>query len=280
MTDSLRPSSLRPSGDTPPSAGNTPDLPPEASPEGAIRALKRVLRSAETFTQRHQKEPAIFLTYQYFTHHPVARLNQKRLQAILEAVGRRSAELGRPLRILDLACGGGLITCALASMGHRTLGVDLNASEIRMARLFAQEEKLDGMFLQTDLLNDAGWERTAQETLGGKPDIVTLAYALHHLPEISPFLKRLGRWLEAPSQLLINEENPNAPMFRLKHRVRTWIQKDTETEWHRPFEEWKRLIETHGFQVSSRITGLDLLPGMSRIKPDKCWSIVFSAQRG
>jgi 2-polyprenyl-3-methyl-5-hydroxy-6-metoxy-1,4-benzoquinol methylase len=220
------------------------------------------------------------LSYKFFTRHPVARLYLLRLMAMLEAVGRRSAELRRPLRILDLACGGGLITCALASMGHRALGIDLSASEIRMARLFAQEEKLDGMFLQTDLLADPNWERTAQDTLGGKPDIVTLAYALHHLPEVSPFLKRLGRWLDPPSQLLINEENPKAPMFRLKHRVRTWIQRDTESEWHRPFEEWKRLIEAHGFQTSPKITGLDLLPGMSRVNPDKCWSIVFSAQRG
>ena len=185
---------------------------PESSPESAERALRRVLRCAEQFTDRHLQEPAISLTYRYFTHHPVAKLNQKRLQTLLQVVGRRSAELKRPLRVLDLACGGGLITCALASMGHRTLGLDLNPQEIRMARLFALEEKLDGMFAQTDLLGDPAWERSAQETLGGKPDIVCLAYALHHLPEISPFLKRLSRWLEpprpAPHQ---RRENPLAP---------------------------------------------------------------------
>jgi 2-polyprenyl-3-methyl-5-hydroxy-6-metoxy-1,4-benzoquinol methylase len=253
--------------------------PPESSPVGASRALKRVLRSAESFAERHQKEPAILLTYQYFTRHPVAGLNQKRLGVLLDTVGCRSAQLGRPLRILDLACGGGLITCAFASMGHRTLGVDLNAAEIRMARLFAQEEKLDGMFIQTDLLNDPSWERAAEETLGGKPDLVNLAYALHHLPEVSPFLERLSRWLDPPSQLLINEENTRAPMFRLKHRVRSWIQRDTDTEWHRSFDEWKRLIEAHGFAVQPKPIGLDWLPGMARVKPDRCWSIVFTAQR-
>jgi 2-polyprenyl-3-methyl-5-hydroxy-6-metoxy-1,4-benzoquinol methylase len=252
---------------------------PESSPEGAIKAVSRVLRSAGSFAARHQRDPAISLTYRYFTSHPFARLNQLRLRALLERVGARSAELRRPLRVLDLACGGGLITCALASMGHRTLGIDLNASEIRMARLFAQEESLDGMFLQTDLLNDPAWERTAQETLGGKPDVVSLAYALHHLPEVTPFLKRLSRWLEAPSQLLINEENPGALTFRLKHQLRGWLQKDTDTEWHRPYAEWKRLLEGHGFVIVPPLIGLDLLPGIARVKPDKCWSIVFTAQR-
>lgn len=253
---------------------------PEGSPKGAEQAVKRVLKSAESFAERHADDGAISLTYRYFTKHPVAPLNQRRLRALLEAAGQRAAELKRPLRILDLACGGGILTCALASMGHRALGVDLNVSEIRMARMFAQEEKLDGMFLQTDLLADAVWERSAQETLGGKPDIVTLAYALHHLPEITPFLKRLENWLEPPTQLLINEENPSSLLFQLKHRVRTWLQKDTDTEWHRSFAEWKRLIEAHGFKVSPQITGLDMLPAMSRVKPDRCWSIVFTAQRG
>lgn len=258
---------------------NSVDL-PEASPQGAKHALNRVLRSADSFVRRHPSDDAIQRTFHYFTHHSVAPLNQKRLEAILETAGRRSAELKRPLRVLDLACGGGLITCALAAMGHRVLGIDLDAHEIRMARLFAQEEKLDGMFVQKDLLADPNWEQAAQETLGGKPDLVILAYALHHLPEVTPFLKRLGAWLEPPSQLLINEENPRSPMFRLKHRIRTWIQKDTETEWHRTLAEWTRLVEAHGFQVQPNLRGLDLLPGMSRIKPDKCWSIVFTAQRG
>ena len=242
-------------------------------------ALQRVLKSAQAFTDRHQSDPAISLTYRYFTQHPVARLNQKRLLMMLQTVSQRSAELKRPLRILDLACGGGLVTCALASMGHRTLGLDFNAAEIRMARLFAQEEKLDGMFVQTDLIQDPAWEQAAQETLGGKPDIVTLAYALHHLPEVSAFVARLGRWLEPPSLLLINEENPRSPMFRLKHRVRTWIQKDTETEWHQSIDQWRDLVQTHGFGGLSNVKGLDMLPGMSRVKPELCWSIVFSAQR-
>jgi SAM-dependent methyltransferase len=253
---------------------------PEASPHRALQALKRVLKGAEAFVQRHPDDPGISLTYRYFTDHPFAALNQRRLQRILEVSGQRTAQLGRPLRILDLACGGGIITCALASMGHRTLGMDASSSEIRMAKVFAQEERLDGVFVQTDLLRDPGWERVAQETLGGKPDIVTLAYALHHLPEVTPFLRRLGEWLDPPSQLLINEENPRSPSFRLKHRVRSWIQKDTDTEWHRSWDEWKRLIEPHGFKVSRPAVGLDLLPLIARVKPDRCWSIVFTAERG
>ncbi len=242
--------------------------------------VRKVTKAASSFLNRHRDEKGVGATFGYFTRHPVARLNRKRLKILLETLDSRAQALKRNLRVLDLACGGGLITSAVAEMGHRALGLDLSPEEIHLAKLFAQEEKLNGMFLQTDLLKNPDWERTAQEILGGKPDAVTLAYALHHLPEVESFIERLGRWLDPGSLLVINEENPDSPLFRLKHRIRGWIQKDTDTEWHRSFANWKQLLESRGFQVETRPQGMDLLPALPRINPEKCWSLVFTAQRG
>jgi 2-polyprenyl-3-methyl-5-hydroxy-6-metoxy-1,4-benzoquinol methylase len=247
-------------------------------PQGARQAVDSTLRRAAAFLARHPSEKEVHRTYGYFTRHLVAPLNQKRLTLILSALSQRSEELGRPLKVLDLACGGGVITCAVATMGHRALGMDLSPEEIRLAKLFAQEEKLGGLFWQTDLLQDAFWEKTAEETLGGKPDAVVLAYALHHLPQVEFFVDRLSRWLPQGTLVLVNEENLGAPLFRLKHVVRTWLQADTEVEAHRNFQGWKELLETRGFKVSGWV-GTDILPGISRISPRNCWSLVFSATK-
>src|SRR4051812_19906455 len=118
------------------------------------KALENTISCAASFRRRHQADPAVQLTFGYFTHHPVAPLNRKRLRIMLEAVENRSKQLGRPLRVLDLACGGGLITCAISSLGHTALGLDLSQDEIRLAQLFASEEKLPGKFQQADLLQD------------------------------------------------------------------------------------------------------------------------------
>ena len=240
--------------------------------------VNNILSRAASFRERHKNDRTVQLTFGYFTHHPVAPLNKKRLRYMLENLQKRSGELGRPLRVLDLACGGGLITCAIAALGHRTLGMDLSTDEIRWAQAFAHEENLNGMFVQADLLGPDSWERTAEEILGGKPDVITLAYALHHLPDVEAFVSRLSRWLDAGAQLLINEENPDAPLFRLKHRVRTWIQKDTDVEWHRTYLGWKQLLESARFETGLP-KGADILPGLGQMMPEKCWSLVFTAHK-
>ena len=245
----------------------------------ALQIVKKVTAEAAIFRQTHQADPAIGSTFGYFTSHPVAPLNHRRLVLILEAIRGLPAPSSRPFRVLDLACGGGLITCALAFDEHRALGIDLSEDEIRMAQLFAGERRLDGMFLRADLENDPTWEARVDTALAGKPDVVTLAYALHHLPKVEEFLARLSTYLPPGAVLVINEENPQSPLFRLKHWVRSWLQNDTDVEWHRTFDGWREVLQKHGFQVDSSPVGADPIPLLSRIAPLRCWSLVFKAKK-
>lgn len=243
------------------------------------QGISLILRSAASFLKRHSHEKSIRQTFGYFIHHPVATLNQKRLRLLLNYTEDYSKALKRPLRILDLTCGGGIITCALAHFGHRVLGIDINSDEIRLAKMFAQEETLNGIFIQTDLIHNPTWERTAEEVLGGKPDIIVLAYALHHIPNANFFLDRLSRWMDPGSILLINEENPESPLFQLKHWFRKHFRNDTETEWHRTYENWKDILEKLDFQLLPSIFGADPLPLISSRMPKYCWSLVYAARR-
>jgi 2-polyprenyl-3-methyl-5-hydroxy-6-metoxy-1,4-benzoquinol methylase len=208
---------------------------------------------------------------------------------MLKRVDALSKELKRPLRVVDLACGGGLISCAIARMGHRVLGLDLDPSEIHWAKLFALETQVNAIFWQADLLapsqppspldpHGRPWELTAEDALGGKPDLVVLAYALHHLPEPELLVRRLANWLEPSARLLVNEENPKSLTFLLKHRLREWIQHDTEAEHHRSLSAWKELLEAHGFRIDF-LAGRDVLPGLAYLSPARCWSLVFVAHR-
>ena len=246
--------------------------------ESTESVVKSVLGKARSFYRRHGDDRAARSTFGYFTRHPVAPLNRRRLRMLADTTQDRAKALGRPLRVLDLGCGGGLITCTLAALGHRVLGLDLSQDEVRMARLFATEETLPGRFLRADLLEDSDWEKRSEETLGGKPDLVTLAYALHHLPEVETVIERLSWWLDPESVLLVNEENPRSPLFRLKHLIRTWIQKDTEVEWHRSFDGWKSILRDAGFAVARLPAGADMIPILDRLLPERCWSLVFTAQ--
>ena len=84
--------------------------------------------------------------------------------------------------------------------------------------------------------------------------------------------------LEPGAMVLVNEENPESAIFRLKHQVRTWIQNDTDVEWHRTYGAWKALLDANHFAASAP-QGADLLPLVASMSPAGCWSLVFTAER-
>lgn len=253
-------------------------VPPHSHPRqslGPSESVQRILRHAAQFLKKHPGITELETAYGYFTHHPLAPLNKKRLQLILESVATKGKEQRHPLRILDLACGGGLITCAAAALGNRALGMDADPTEIHWAKLFVQQESLDGLFWQVDLLAHPDWENIAEETLGGKPELIILANALHQFQDAERFISRLASWLPSGTTLVINEENPQSPVFRFQHRLRS---KDAPTQWHRALAEWRSILEARGFEVGP-VQGADLVPGIERWKPDRAWSLVFTATK-
>jgi hypothetical protein len=149
-----------------------------------------------------------------------------------------------------------------------------------MARMFSTEEGLAGRFAQADLIND-DWESEAVSLLAGKPDVVTLAYALHHLPpdRVATFVARLSGWLDPGAVVIVNEENPRSPAFRAKHRLRTRIQHDTDNEWHRTPTAWRSMFSAHGFDVDSELIAADVTPGVAALAPSVAWSVLFTARR-
>jgi SAM-dependent methyltransferase len=251
-------------------------------------SLGNLLEEAARFHRLHRGRAAVRDTFGYFTDHPVAPLNQRRLSKILEL----SASSGPPRRILDLACGAGLTTQALATLGpERCVGVDLESTTIQAAREFNTFLKRSGrrscepLFFAADLTDpEVSWETILGEALGGRPDAVVLAYALHHFdPKFVPsFLERLNRWLDPGAIVVINEENPWSPAFRLKHVVRGILQGDTEAEHHLGYSRWRGLMESAGFAVGNPVA-LDPTPlagrAFERLFPGLAWSLVFAARR-
>lgn len=238
---------------------------------------KTALERASEFYRRRRNDPAVAATFGYFTNHPVAALNGMRLEMILDKVG--SLALGTSLRVLDIACGGGLIAAAVAAMGHQVAAVDLSSDELRVARQFAEEQALNVAFLEADVVGSAVWREQVVRHLGAKPQIVTLAYALHHLPDVEHFIADLVEWLPDRAALIINEENPLSPLFQLKHRIRTAVQHDTDIECHRKPTEWQAMLKRAGLRITQGTSGADMVPLLSRIAPGLCWSVVFVASK-
>ena len=132
--------------------------------------------------------------------HSQALQGLRRINAFSGAVGSLFAPIrslarvrsGCPLRVLDLACGGGDNTTALAERARReglnvqVDGCDLSPQAVAIAARSAEERGLNARFFQADALHDP---------LPGDYDVILCTLFLHHLEdeEAVDLLRRMGR---------------------------------------------------------------------------------------
>src|SRR5580692_333669 len=69
---------------------------------------------------------------------PLHELNPLRLQYVQRIAGAGNGGLGA-VRALDVGCGGGILSEALARAGARVLGIDLSPAVLQVAELHALE---------------------------------------------------------------------------------------------------------------------------------------------
>ena len=107
------------------------------------------------------------------------------------ALRRLARETGRPLRVLDLACGGGDVTIALARRARRAgiacefVGCDLSPVALEVARARAAEAGMAVDFFQLNVL---------ESPLPRDFDAIICSLFLHHLDEeqAEPLLRRMA----------------------------------------------------------------------------------------
>ncbi len=238
--------------------------------ENIIATVDRVLEGAARFLDANKETPGIEHSYGYFCRHIVASLNRRRLIGIAIAAEQIRGESRDRLKVLELGCGGGIITSTLASMGMDALGVDIDEIEIALAKNFSTFSGSGAKFIVCDVLND-NWEEAAMRLLGGGPDIIVLAYALHHFRSPESIVDRIAGLVGTRSAVIVNEENPWSPTFRLKHVVRTILQGDTDQEWHKSEGEWVRIFKDRGFGLEGS-SAVDMFQLISRVYEKAAWS--------
>jgi 2-polyprenyl-3-methyl-5-hydroxy-6-metoxy-1,4-benzoquinol methylase len=112
----------------------------------------------------------------------LARLNRwsRAAAMVWQSIEQLSRECQRPLRVLDIATGGGDVLCSLATRAQRRRlhidfsGCDVSPRAIEFAGERARQHKLDITFFAVDVL---------QESLPDGFDVMISSLFLHHLTE-------------------------------------------------------------------------------------------------
>ncbi len=111
-------------------------------------------------------------------------------------------------RIIDIGCGGGLLTEAMALRGANVIGIDMGKAPLTIARLHQHESGLDIDYRQTTA------EQMAAEQ-GGSFDSVTCLEMLEHVPDPAGVITACAQLIKDDGFIFLStiNRNPKAYLF-------------------------------------------------------------------
>jgi 2-polyprenyl-6-hydroxyphenyl methylase/3-demethylubiquinone-9 3-methyltransferase len=148
------------------------------------------------------------------------------------------------LRILDIGCGGGVLSEPLARLGASIVGADPAAANIEAARKHAaqSELKIDYRATTAEALADAG-ERF---------DIVLAMEVVEHVADVGLFLRRCAEMVRPGGMILVATINRTLKSFALAivgaEYVLRWLPRGT----HR----WDKFVTPNELEMAMERAGL------------------------
>lgn len=127
-------------------------------------------------------------------------INPLRLKFITDTVNLKN------LKVLDLGCGGGILTEALAKEGANAKGADLAEASLRVAREHAKKSSLE-----IDYENISGEELAMREE--ESYDVVVCMELLEHVPDPSSIMQSVGRLVKPGGHAFLSTLNRNPKSF-------------------------------------------------------------------
>ena len=127
---------------------------------------------------------------------PLHEINPLRLEWIAGHAALEGAS------VLDVGCGGGILTEAMARRGARVTGIDLSDKALRVAELHLKESQLD-----------VRYQKAQVEQLTGDFDVVTCMELLEHVPEPAGMVAACARLVRPGGRVFFSTINRNPKSY-------------------------------------------------------------------
>jgi 2-polyprenyl-6-hydroxyphenyl methylase/3-demethylubiquinone-9 3-methyltransferase len=184
---------------------------------------------------------------------PLHRLNPLRLAYIRDAACRnfdrdpRRVDSLAHLRILDIGCGGGLLSEPLARLGAAVVGADPSTTNIEVARLHAAESGLDIDYRATtaEALADAGEQF----------DLVLAMEVVEHVADLGLFVRRCAAMVRPDGLMIAATINRTLKSFALAivgaEYILRWLPRGTH--------QWDKFVTPNELEAAMERGGLRLV---------------------
>lgn len=200
---------------------------------------------------------------------PLHRLNPVRLAFVRDRLAGRfgRAPLGpRPfagLTLLDIGCGGGLVSEPMARLGFQVTGLDAAAENIEIAKTHAAEQGL--------VIDYRCSTAEALAAAGAAFDAVLALEVVEHVAEPGDFLRSVGQLTRPGGGVVLSTLNRTAKAFALgivgAEYVLGWVPRGTHS--------WSKFLKPSELASHARHAGLELreLAGLGYDPLADSWSL-------
>ena len=132
---------------------------------------------------------------------PLHQINPLRL----EWINRIAPLQGK--KVLDVGCGGGILTDAMARSGAQALGIDLATKSLKVAQLHALEAQTPNVQYREVTVEALAAERPASF------DVVTCMEMLEHVPDPSSIVRACAQLVKPGGHVFFSTLNRNSKSF-------------------------------------------------------------------
>ncbi len=172
---------------------------------------------------------------------PLHDINPLRLNYIDERLGLPGK------KVIDIGCGGGLLSEGMARRGATVTGIDLGEAPLAVARLHAEQSDVEVEYLQV-LAEEIAEQRA------GEYDAVTCLEMLEHVPDPSSVIRACAKLVKPGGQVFFSTINRNPKAFLFAIVGAEYVLRLLPRGTH----EYAKLIRPSELAGWSRDAGLDV----------------------
>lgn len=203
---------------------------------------------------------------------PLHMLNPCRLDYITSQIAAefdRDLRAPRPfagLRILDIGCGGGLLSEPMARLGAEVIGADAAARNIPVARIHAEQSGLE-----IDYRHCSAEDLVTQ---GERFDVVLNMEVVEHVADPLAYLTACHDLLKPGGLMICSTLNRNAKSFAMAIVGAEWVMRWLPKGTH----DWSKFITPDELYDLLRKSGLETLDRKGMVFNPVSWSWSLSAR--